>query len=139
MIEKINSETFDSFHDFEKRHPHLKPRYYDMDGKEISMSDWSLYLSDVTLNRHIGDDRIDGFRISTVWLGLDHRFRCVPNNDLPPLIFETMIFLDHEKESEKGDQFSYYMERYSTKEEALEGHKIACQLVREKPKQNSIS
>lgn len=47
--------------------------------------------------------------VSTVWLGLDHNF-----GEGPPLIFETMVF----KEGDAGE-----LERYSTQEEALRGHK----------------
>ena len=50
----------------------------------------------------------NGIRLSTVWLGLDHRF-----GKGPPLIFETMAFQD-------GDEI--LCERYSTRTEALDGH-----------------
>ena len=50
----------------------------------------------------------NGFRVSTVWLGMDHGF----GGD-KPLIFETMVF---------GDGADDDMERYSTKAEALAGH-----------------
>lgn len=47
-------------------------------------------------------------RVSTVFLGLDHRF-----GDGPPLLFETMAFVGHDDVG---------MERYSTWQEAEEGH-----------------
>lgn len=53
-----------------------------------------------------------GGRVSTVWLGIDHSF--LPSSK--PLVFETMVF----------PPFSYReldIERYSTEEEAIEGHK----------------
>ena len=53
----------------------------------------------------------DGTYVSTVWLGLNHRF-----TDGPPLIFETMTFSPNDNMDEQ-DQ-----ERYSTEEEALAGH-----------------
>lgn len=46
--------------------------------------------------------------VSTVFLGLDHRF-----GDGQPLLFETMVFVD----GDEGD-----MERYSTWDEAVAGH-----------------
>jgi hypothetical protein len=49
------------------------------------------------------------YRISTVFLGLDHSF----SEDEEPLLFETLVF-DGELEGE--------MERYSTWDEAVEGH-----------------
>lgn len=56
-----------------------------------------------------------GGRISTVWLGLDHRMFS-PHQGLPPLIFETMVF------PKEGFE-DLDMDRYSTEEEALRGHK----------------
>ena len=54
-------------------------------------------------------------RVSTVFLGLDHSY-----GDSPPLLFETMIF---------GGPHDEYQERYSTWDEAEEGHKRACALA----------
>lgn len=54
--------------------------------------------------------------VSTVFLGLDHQF-----DDGPPLLFETMIF---------GGKHDDYCERYATIEEARDGHRVACAVVR---------
>jgi len=51
----------------------------------------------------------DGVEISTVFLGLDHSF-----GNGPPLLFETMVFGWPEGEE--------HCTRYSTWEEAIEGH-----------------
>jgi hypothetical protein len=52
----------------------------------------------------------NGYRVSTVFLGLDHSF-----GDGPPLWFETMVFpVDSYTEED--------MERYSTWDEAEAGH-----------------
>lgn len=59
----------------------------------------------------------NGAWISTVFLGLDHSF----NFSKPPLLFETMVFPNKRNLSELD------MERYSTWDEALAGHK---QMVR---------
>lgn len=56
---------------------------------------------------------IYGEKLSTVWLGLDHNF----GGEGPPLIFETMLFM----KSNKND----LQWRYSTEEEAKEGHRRA--------------
>ena len=48
-------------------------------------------------------------QISTVFLGLDHQF-----GDGPPLLFETMVF---------GGQLDGEMNRYSTWDDAVKGHK----------------
>lgn len=69
--------------------------------------------------RHVGDDMIKGYHVSTVWLGLDHQYF-----NGPPLIFETMVF--------HGDTCGdIYMDRYTTWEQAVEGHKRAIQWVNE--------
>jgi hypothetical protein len=71
-------------------------------------------LSDI-----IGEDDIDNHRISTVWLGLNHRW-----NSGPPLLFETMVF-------KNGDMAEEYCDRYSTWKEAEEGHEKAIQWVKD--------
>ena len=53
--------------------------------------------------------------VSTVFLGLDHSF-----GGGPPLLFETMIFDGGEEE---------HCVRYSTWQQAEEGHKEACKLA----------
>jgi len=53
--------------------------------------------------------------VSTVWLGMDHSL----DEDIP-LIFETMVF------PEKGSYIDEDLERYSTLEQAVEGHKKMC-------------
>src|SRR5215467_9051102 len=56
----------------------------------------------------IGHTRIGQVTVSTVWLGLDHRF-----GEGPPIIFETMVF---------GGPDDQRQERYCTEAEALLGH-----------------
>lgn len=57
----------------------------------------------------------NGDQISTVFLGIDHNYF-----GGPPLLFETMIF---------GGEHDGYQERYSTLEQAEEGHQRAIELV----------
>ena len=71
------------------------------------------------MNRHVGSDMVDGKRVSTVWLGLDHSF----GGD-KPMLFETMVFSEHEPHTD------IYMERYSTWDEAVEGHQKAIDWVK---------
>jgi hypothetical protein len=54
----------------------------------------------------------NGVFVSTVFLGLDHRF----SGDGPPILFETMIF---------GGEHDEMQKRYCTWEEAFEGHQNA--------------
>jgi hypothetical protein len=63
----------------------------------------------------VKQEYVGDVRISTVFLGLDH----VWNSDIP-LLWETMIF---------GGEHDQYMDRYTSYEEALEGHQTALNLV----------
>lgn len=87
-----------------------KPRdsgsmYYDRSGQPIGMMEWATEMEG---NRRVAADEVDGVRVSTVWLGLDHSFGggC-------PLIFETMVF---------GGPLDMEQDRYSTEAEAIAGH-----------------
>lgn len=100
-------------------------RYYDQEGIPISLWEYSCRMDK---DNHIAEETIEDFCISTVWLGLDHsrslvRLGIKPRTD-PPIIFETMIF------GPQGNRFDDYQDRYSTKEQALEGHKTACEYVK---------
>ncbi|MFA6066850.1 MAG: hypothetical protein WC707_06740 [Candidatus Babeliaceae bacterium] len=66
-------------------------------------------------NRIVEQSQFEDVKVSTVFLGLDHSF-----GDGEPLLFETMIF---------GGEHDQYQDRYSTWDEAVEGHKKACELV----------
>lgn len=61
----------------------------------------------------------DRITVSTVFLGINHRF-----GDGPPILFETMIF---------GGKHDQYQERYSTLDEAVAGHKRAVLLASDLP------
>ena len=87
--------------------------YYDRQGNPMDVMDWATLFEE---ERHIGNDRIGDVYVSTVWIGINHQW-----GDGPPLIFETMIF---------GGEHDQYQERYSTEEEAVEGHAKALELVR---------
>jgi hypothetical protein len=82
--------------------------------EEPNLIKWAKWME--TAKRHVALDKIGKVKISTVFLGLDHNFGAGK-----PLIYETMIF---------GGKHDQYQERYYTKEEALEGHKKAVELVK---------
>lgn len=69
-------------------------------------------------DRGVALDELDGVRVSTVFLGLDHNFSLAG----PPLLFETMVF---------GGKYDQEQERYSTWETALQGHNRIVEMVRE--------
>ena len=89
--------------------------WYKLDGKNTVKTD------DVTAaykeDRAVAKDKIGDIEISTVFLGLDHQY-----GEGKPLLFETMVF---------GGELDQEQERYSTWEEAEEGHKIMIEKVKQ--------
>ena len=90
---------------------------YILDGHKIVFCDdaleWGKWFEKAEL--HVADDTKDDIRVSTVFLGLDYSFGYGP-----PLLFETMVF---------GGEHDRDMDRYSTWEEAEQGHKRMCDIV----------
>jgi hypothetical protein len=72
-------------------------------------------------DRRLARDVLPGGGIvSTVFLGLDHSYR-----EGPPVLWETMVFPSEDDFSE------LYMERYTSREDALEGHARAVAMFKE--------
>jgi hypothetical protein len=87
--------------------------YYGFDGEPITMLEWAILWEG---DRHVAEAHIGDARVSTVWLGLNHRFI----GDGPPLIYESMVFggiLDGERD------------RYTNWNAALAGHDQLCAQV----------
>jgi len=83
--------------------------YFDRNGEPMTVEAWA---SSLEKNRRVAETTLpDGTWISTVWLGMNHRYA----GDGPPLIFESMAF---DKDG-VGDQDC---ERWSTEAEARAGH-----------------
>lgn len=78
-----------------------------------SLTEWARSLDPAY--RQTAEDVIDGVRISTVFLGLDHQF-----GKGPPHLWETMIL---------GGEHDDYCDRYSSHEDAIAGHARAVALV----------
>lgn len=93
--------------------------YYILDGKTpVPTSDlhaWGRMFDDLEARR-VARDEIGSVSVSTVFIGLNHRF-----GDGPPLLFETMIF---------GGEHDQYQDRCSTWAEAEAMHAKAVALVR---------
>lgn len=68
------------------------------------ISEWCRWFE--TANRHVAISDIDEAHVSTVFLGLDHRF-----GKGEALLFETMIF---HGDDVSGNKFGDYCERCST-------------------------
>lgn len=88
------------------------PMHYDRQGVPIGLGDFAMLMSDPSY-RIVAQTNIDVARVSTIWLGIDHRFM----QSGPPILFETMIF---------GYEFELdgYQHRYTTEEEARTGHDV---------------
>ena len=102
-----------------------KPRYFDKDGEPMELMEWAQKFEDDEYKRVALDITNAGIRVSTVWLGLNHRF-----DEGPPLIYESMAFNDQDTHTfqlapnlpSREFPADLDQERYSTLEEALEGH-----------------
>jgi hypothetical protein len=85
-----------------------------------ALSDWEYLRWRRQAFRHVGDDTLNGYRVSTVFLGVNHQF-----GDGPPLLYETMIF----RGGDPGQEV--FCDRYSTRAQAAEGHARALAAIRE--------
>lgn len=81
--------------------------FYNKNGKPINITLWGKLFKDADY-KIVRATTTDDVTVSTVWLGVNHRF-----GEGQPLIFETMIF---------GGNNDGYQERYSTLGEARAGH-----------------
>jgi len=87
--------------------------YYDKQGNIVTdIHELNKLFEDPEYKRVAQTTLSDSKWVSTVWLGINHRY----NDDDPPLIFETMVFLY------KGDYMELDGKRYSTEKDALRGH-----------------
>jgi hypothetical protein len=111
-------------------------RFYDVQGEEITQGEWSRMFR--AGKRDVARDLVGSdFMVSTVWLGLDHRSltALAEGGDLP-VIFETMVFPRKPeggggRGGEDGTDWSErFYRRYSTLEEAKEGHLETVEMVR---------
>lgn len=92
--------------------------FYDKDGEPLTIEEADRLLSDLDY-KQVALTEIGPYRVSTVWLGVDHRW----GREESPILFETMVF---------GPEYVGEIDlvRYSTEEEAKAGHEEVCLLVR---------
>lgn len=100
----------------------MRPLWYILDGTTPVPSDdqqaaAAFFNSD---KRCVARTQVGRFRVSTVFLCLDHGF----NPDRPPVLFETMIFDD------AASSESCHQRRYTTWAEAEQGHAEWCHRLR---------
>lgn len=97
-----------------------QPPYYNWDGNPITPWEWAHLIQAPTDQRRIGRDETYEHLVSTVYLGIDHSLW-----GEPPLIFETMIFCQHQGEC----VFDDWCQRYPTLEDAQTGHRSTVTMV----------
>ena len=94
-------------------------RYILVDRKPVECTDlleWSQWFGD-DKNRRVAENIIGNFRISTVFLGLDHNFIDIG----PPILFETIVFVG---------KVIVWQERYPTWGEAMAGHQSCIKAIK---------
>ncbi len=99
----------------------------------LDEQNWPVYTDDVlvwgrwfeeatkTRRRVVGNEKVNGITVSTVFLGIDQSY----GDGSLPILFETMVFdgpLDGE------------MDRYATWDEALAGHQAMVERVKALPR-----
>jgi hypothetical protein len=94
--------------------------YYTMQGEPCSLV--AAFSGDRTVGKD--DVPLEGgvVQVSTVHLGLDHR---MPGDEGPPIIFETMLFTDHD-----DHPLEMQCQRWRTLAEAQAGHDQAVAALR---------
>lgn len=85
---------------------------------EQAFTDWANKFTEKM--RRTAFDEIDGVSISTVFLGIDHSF-----GQGEPLLWETMCF-------SHNPDYDQYQERYTSHEDAMEGHRKCVKAVNDK-------
>lgn len=92
--------------------------YYDKQGNPLTDDEYfALLKREGWEYKRVAKTKIGDITISTVWLGLDHRY-----GDGDPVIFETMQF---------GGDADQDADRYCTLEEAEAGHAIWVRSITE--------
>ena len=99
----------------------MPAKFWKLEGKKIvqckDVLEWGEFFE--KKERFIKNTQMPLCWISTVFLGLDHSFYFGPE-ERPPILFESMIF---------GGPLEDEMDRYSTYEEAEEGHETLCKMA----------
>ena len=87
---------------------------------ETDLFVWAEWFERASRNRErtVQKTELGNSVVSTVFLGLDHSFG---DDSGIPILYETLVF---------GGALADEMQRYSTKEQALEGHRQMCNRVR---------
>ena len=110
-------------------------KYYilDKDHRVIpaTAQEWSIFFSDFEKNRRVAETITSLYRVSTVFLGLDHQW-----GKGPPIVFETMAFelAETEVQFSDGSKFitheDFETARYSSWDDAITGHRAMVRRIK---------
>jgi len=92
-----------------------------IDSEDLSAVRWWAEWFENEEHRIVEQTPIGPYFVSTVFLGIDHNFS---RSDHAPVLWETMVF------AKDGQRRDLDCRRYASAEEAREGHRITCDLVR---------
>ena len=94
------------------------------------MAMWSAFMFDGESNRRVAWDRVTkGIAVSTVFIGIDHGFAALLDNEVAlPMVFETMVF---DADADDDGNLCYL---YATWAEAEVGHARVVAEIRERLK-----
>jgi hypothetical protein len=93
--------------------------------RPCSNEEWGSQFSNFE-KRCVSKEKVNEWEVSTIWFGLNMNIFSQTN----PLVFETMVFKD-------DNYIEIYHDRYSTWDEAVEGHQKAIEWVKNGCKENS--
>lgn len=85
---------------------------------EPDLLTWAAWFE--AADRHVADTRHEFFRVSTVFLGLDHQF-----GKGPPILFETMVFLRTGEPHDDDDSHMTLGTILSRADESIECYRYA--------------
>jgi len=94
----------------------------DSDGHPVAETDlmvWAEWFERSGEMRIVEQSAIEGCRVVTIFLSLDHSYGCA-NRDVP-ILYETMVV---------GGKLDQETQRYSTRDEAKEGHREMCNRIK---------
>jgi hypothetical protein len=107
----------------------MEQKFYDHDGKEISVEEWKKIFES---NVKIAITQEDFFLICTLYMGLDmsrsKNCNIISDKEDKIHIFETSIIPIVDQD--ENCKLNSYKRRYATKEKALKGHEEAVQMVK---------
>lgn len=100
---------------------------------EVDVHEWARWRKEQDAlgdPKRVALDTLEGVRVSTVFLGIDHGFSTDPK--ALPVLFETMVFVDNPAGLSEPVmvEFDQLCERYCTWDQAAAGHALVIQRLK---------